>query len=73
MAHRTERSTADWQAADAAHFLHPFTDFKALSAKGNLAFASAAAVMMLAITAVVFLPLVLLTAWQQRNRKGAAG
>ena len=28
------RSTADWQAADAAHFLHPFTDFKALSAKG---------------------------------------
>ena len=29
-----ERSTADWQAADAAHFLHPFTDFKALSAKG---------------------------------------
>ena len=29
-----ERSTADWQRADAAHFLHPFTDFKALSAKG---------------------------------------
>ena len=28
------RSTQDWQAADAAHFLHPFTDFKALSAKG---------------------------------------
>ena len=28
------RTTADWQAADAAHFLHPFTDFKALSAKG---------------------------------------
>jgi len=28
------RSTAQWQAADAAHFLHPFTDFKALSAKG---------------------------------------
>ena len=28
------RTTAQWQAADAAHFLHPFTDFKALSAKG---------------------------------------
>ena len=28
------RSTRDWQAADAAHFLHPFTDFKALGAKG---------------------------------------
>ena len=28
------RSTAEWQAADAAHFLHPFTDFKALAAKG---------------------------------------
>jgi putrescine aminotransferase len=30
----TPRSTADWQAADAAHFLHPFTDFQALAAKG---------------------------------------
>jgi len=28
------RSTAQWQAADAAHFLHPFTDFKALAQKG---------------------------------------
>src|SRR2546421_5596872 len=31
----TERSTQDWQAADAAHHLHPFTDFKALAAKGT--------------------------------------
>jgi putrescine---pyruvate transaminase len=31
----TPRSTAEWQAADAAHYLHPFTDFKALSAKGS--------------------------------------
>jgi putrescine aminotransferase len=31
----TPRSTADWQAADAAHFLHPFTDFQALAAKGS--------------------------------------
>jgi putrescine---pyruvate transaminase len=30
-----ERSTADWQAADAAHYLHPFTDFKALAGKGS--------------------------------------
>jgi putrescine---pyruvate transaminase len=29
------RSTQDWQAADAAHFLHPFTDFQALHARGS--------------------------------------
>jgi len=29
------RSTADWQRADAAHFLHPFTDFKALAGIGT--------------------------------------
>jgi len=29
------RTTAQWQAADAAHFLHPFTDFKTLAAKGS--------------------------------------
>ena len=29
------RTTAQWQAADAAHHLHPFTDFKSLSAKGS--------------------------------------
>jgi putrescine aminotransferase len=27
-------ATARWQALDSAHFLHPFTDFKALAAKG---------------------------------------
>ena len=43
-----------------------------MSAKGNLGFASAAASMMLLITLAVFLPLVALTAWQQRQaRKGA--
>jgi len=31
----TERTTPEWQAADAAHFLHPFTDFKALAGKGS--------------------------------------
>jgi len=31
----TQRTTADWQRADAAHFLHPFTDFKALARKGS--------------------------------------
>ena len=30
----TPRTTAEWQAADAAHFLHPFTDFQALARKG---------------------------------------
>jgi putrescine---pyruvate transaminase len=29
------RSTASWQAADAAHFLHPFTDFQSLAQKGS--------------------------------------
>jgi putrescine aminotransferase len=29
------RSTRQWQAADAAHFLHPFTDFDALAKKGS--------------------------------------
>ena len=28
------RSTKEWQAADAAHLLHPFTDHQALAAKG---------------------------------------
>lgn len=28
------RSTLAWQQADAAHFLHPFTDFRALAGKG---------------------------------------
>ena len=31
----TPRSTQEWQAADAAHFLHPFTDFQQLAAKGS--------------------------------------
>ena len=31
----TPRTTADWQALDAAHFLHPFTDFQALAKKGS--------------------------------------
>ena len=35
------RSTADWQAADAAHYLHPFTDFKSLAAKGSRVIVSA--------------------------------
>ena len=38
-------------------------------ARSNLAYASAAAVIMLLITALIFLPLVLLTAWQGRNRE----
>ena len=31
----TDRTTAEWQAADAAHYLHPFTDFKSLASKGS--------------------------------------
>ena len=29
------RTTEQWQAADAAHYLHPFTDFKSLAGKGS--------------------------------------
>ena len=29
------RTTQEWQAADSAHYLHPFTDFKALANKGS--------------------------------------
>ncbi len=32
---KPERTTADLQAADAAHFLHPFTDFQSLAKKGS--------------------------------------
>jgi glucose/mannose transport system permease protein len=37
--------------------------------RGNIGYASAAAVMMLIMTAVIFLPLVLVTAWQVRRRE----
>ncbi|MEP0323789.1 carbohydrate ABC transporter permease [Bauldia litoralis] len=37
--------------------------------RGNIGFASAAAVMMLVMTLVIFLPLVLITAWQARRRE----
>jgi len=49
-------------------YVPAYFTIQALSASGNLGYASAAAVMMLVITAIVFLPLVLLTAWQQRRR-----
>lgn len=48
-------------------YVPAYFTIQALSAKGNLGFASAAAVMMLVITAIIFLPLVLLTAWQQNR------
>ena len=32
---KPNRTTADLQAADAAHFLHPFTDFQSLAKKGS--------------------------------------
>jgi putrescine---pyruvate transaminase len=37
----TPRTTQQWQAADAAHYLHPFTDFKSLAAKGSRVIVSA--------------------------------
>lgn len=52
-------------------FVPAYFTINALTAKGNLGFASAAAVMMLVITAIVFLPLVMLTAWQQRRSEAA--
>ena len=44
----------------------------AYSTRSNIGYASAAAVIMLVITAAIFLPLVLLTAWQARRREAAA-
>ncbi len=41
--------------------------------RGNIGYASAAAVMMLLMTALIFLPLVLLTAWQSSRREEKAG
>lgn len=41
----------------------------AYSTRGNLGYASAAAVMMLLLTALIFLPLVLATAWGARRRE----
>lgn len=52
-------------------YVPAYFTIQALSASGNLGYASAAAVMMLVITAVIFLPLVLLTAWQQRRQAEA--
>lgn len=46
-----------------------FFTINAYSGKANIAYASAAAVMMLAITLAVFLPLVLLTRWQMKRRE----
>ena len=43
----------------------------AYSIRSNIGFASAAAVIMLLITLVIFLPMVLLTAWQLRRRRAA--
>ena len=41
----------------------------AYSMRSNIGFASAAAVIMLVITLVIFLPILLLTAWQQGRRE----
>jgi glucose/mannose transport system permease protein len=43
----------------------------AYSVRSNIGFASAAAVIMLVMTLAIFLPLVLLTAWQMRRREAA--
>lgn len=44
----------------------------AYSTRGNVGYASAAAVIMLLITAAIFLPLVLVTAWQARRKEANA-
>ncbi len=51
-------------------WLPAYFTINAMSLKHNLGYASAAATMMLLITLVVFLPLVMLTAWQQQRSKG---
>ena len=49
-----------------------YSTINAYWVKSNLAYASAAAVLMLGITALIFLPLVLLTAWRERAREARA-
>lgn len=44
----------------------------AYSGRSNMGYASAAAVIMLLITAAIFVPLVLITVWQQRRREARA-
>ncbi|MEO1016112.1 MAG: sugar ABC transporter permease [Pseudomonadota bacterium] len=46
-----------------------FFTINAYSSKANIAYASSAAVMMLVITAAIFLPMVLLVSWQMRRRE----
>lgn len=48
-------------------YVPAYFTIQALSAAGNLGYAASAAVMMLVITGLVFLPLVLVTAWQRRR------
>lgn len=48
-----------------------FFTINAYSSKSNIAYASAAAVIMLLITAAIFLPLVMLTMWQLKRRAEA--
>jgi glucose/mannose transport system permease protein len=43
----------------------------AFTSRGNVSYASAAAVILLLMTAALFLPLVLVTAWQARRREAA--
>jgi glucose/mannose transport system permease protein len=45
-----------------------FFTINAYNTKSNIAYASAAAVIMLVITAAIFLPMVTLVAWQQRKK-----
>ncbi len=46
-----------------------FFTINAYAGRSNIAYASAAAVIMLLITAAIFIPLVLVTAWQTRRRE----
>jgi putrescine aminotransferase len=41
MSRIAQRTTQQWQAADSAHYLHPFTDFKSLANKGSRVIVSA--------------------------------
>jgi glucose/mannose transport system permease protein len=52
-------------------YVPAYFTIQALSSSGNLGYAAAAATMMLVITAIVFLPLVLLMVWQRRRAEAA--
>ena len=68
---RHRRRDDQWRARAPRPGRRPISRSTPIRSRSNIGFASAAAVIMLLITLAIFLPLVLLTAWQMRRREAA--